>query len=316
MDRSGLIWQRPINGPFITAQKGTAAPDAVTTPDVLFVEGSPVFYVGAVDKESERIIRMPVSGDDFINPQTLGVKQDAKVILTAGPLDFDCRHVFDPATLRWQDRFFLYYSAIGKGVDSIGLATSDDGVHFVKQEGALFLGRSPEVIVKDGVVHIFFVKERTNEGYSIYSAQSDDGFQFDISNNEPVLTIGTTNEWDDQEVTTPRIIEVDGSYYMVYAGIGRDDFKDVPRAFGLARSNDLVHWRKYPGNPVFRCGPDGSWDDGGIWFGTPLLLHEHLYLVYEGGRRENILETTPALTQVGLAMLPLRAFLEAMSCWE
>ena len=316
MQRSGLTWQRSIEGPFIKAQKGTAAPDAVTTPDVLIIDGSLFFYIGAVDKDNERIIHMPISVDDIKRHQTVAVDKEARVVLDAGPFDFNCRHVFDPAALLWNDQVYLYYSAIGKGKDSIGLAISNDGTNFVKHDEALFVGRSPEVIAKDGVIHIFYVNERTNQGYSIYSAQSKDGYQFDMSNTEPLLSFGSFNEWDDQEVTTPRIIELEGIYYMVYAGLNHDNAKDVPRAFGLARSDDLVHWEKYPRNPIFECGSEGSWDDGAMWFGTPMLLDESIYLVYEGGRMENILGRTPALTQVGLASLPLRSFVDEVSYWQ
>jgi predicted GH43/DUF377 family glycosyl hydrolase len=316
MNNAGLTWQRSIDGPFIKAQKHTAAPDAVTTPDIFVLDGSLLLYIGAVDKDKERIIHMPIAADHIRKQQSIAVDKKAKVVLDAGPFDFNCKHVFDPAAILWNDRVHLYYSAIGKGNDSIGLAVSKDGIDFVKHGKALMTGRSPEVVDRDGVIHIFFVNERTNEGYSIYSAQSKDGYQFEMPTNEPVLSFGPANAWDDKEVTTPRIMEFEGTYYMVYAGLNHNDQKDIPRAFGLARSDDLVHWEKYPRNPVFGCGTEGSWDDGAIWFGTAILLDNIIYLVYEGGRLENILGKTPALTHVGLATLPLRLFIDEVSNWK
>ena len=316
MNRAGLTWQRSIDGPFIKAQKGTAAPDAVTTPDIFTLDGSLLLYIGAVDKDKERIIHMPITADHIRKQRSIAVDDKASVVLDAGTFDFDCKHVFDPAAILWNDHVYLYYSAIGKGNDAIGLATSKDGIHFKKHDEAVIIGRSPEVVAKDGVIHIFFVNERTNDGYSIYSAQSKDGYQFEMPRNEPVLSFGPTNAWDDKEVTTPRIMELEGTYYMVYAGLNHHDQKDIPRAFGLARSDDLVHWEKYPGNPVFGCGAAGSWDDGAIWFGTVMLLDEIIYMVYEGGRLENILGKTPALTQIGLATLPLRLFKDEVSIWK
>jgi predicted GH43/DUF377 family glycosyl hydrolase len=144
---------------------------------------------------------------------------------------------------------------------------------------------------------------------------SRDGLTFETISEDPLLTPGCNADWDGFEVTTPRILQIDDMFYMLYAGLNWQDVKDIPRAFGLARSKDLIHWEKYSRNPVFRCGEVGEWDDGAIWFGTLLLLNETIYLIYEGGRLENVLNKTPALTQVGLAYLSLREFLKAVSNW-
>ena len=56
-------------------------------------------------------------------------------------------------------------------------------------------------------------------------------------------------------------------FRSVYAGDNKN--LDAPLYFGLAVSRDLVHWKKYAGNPVFRVStqPD-AWDNTNIWFGT------------------------------------------------
>ena len=144
-----------------------------------------------------------------------------------------------------------------KGEDSIGLAISDDGVNFSKQEQALFIGRSPEVLIKDDLIYLYYVLNYQGNGYSIFVASSKDGVSFTHATNKPVLLPGSAGEWDDMEVTTPRIFKLDDWYYMVFAGLNREDEKDIPTAFGLARSIDLINWEKYPHNPVFRISDQG-----------------------------------------------------------
>jgi len=311
-----LIWNRVLDEPFIKPCPGTVAPDAVTTPDVLVRESGLNLFIGAVDGDKEYIILVSLSPDDLKLGRSIVVPSSATTILHPGPSDFDCQHVFDPAVIQWQGKTFLYYSAIGKCEDSIGLAISDDGVNFNKQENALLIGRSPEVVAKDDLVYLFYVLNDGGKGYSIFASSSRDGISFKPVSPDPVLSQGILGEWDDMEVTTPRIIRIDDIYFMIYAGLDQNDEKDIPRAFGIARSKDLIHWEKYPMNPVFRIAGHNSWDDGAIWFGTLAYLDDNLYLIYEGGRLENILGRIPALTQVGLAKVSLENFRDSMVAWN
>lgn len=55
------------------------------------------------------------------------------------------------------------------------------------------------------------------------------------------------------------VFKWNGKYYMLYSapGAGFDN------AVGLAESEDLLNWLKYPGNPVMRH-PDARWYDGAV----------------------------------------------------
>jgi hypothetical protein len=102
---------------------------------------------------------------------------------------------------------------------------------------------------------------------------------------------------------------------MIYAASRSAEREDLPEAFGLARSSDLVHWEKYPQNPVFSIEKGALWDSGAIWFGTVFEWRDWLILLYEGGRMTDIAGHSPALTQVGLAKLACRDFDQAMNEW-
>jgi sucrose-6-phosphate hydrolase SacC (GH32 family) len=102
---------------------------------------------------------------------------------------------------------------------------------------------------------------------------------------------------------------------MIYGGSSSTIRKDMPDAFGLARSTDLIHWEKYPYNPIFNIGATESWDSGAIWFGTVFEENGYLYLLYEGGRLIDIQNHSPAITQVGLARIACADFDRSIAGW-
>lgn len=55
---------------------------------------------------------------------------------------------------------------------------------------------------------------------------------------------------------------------------------DPPR-IGLARSRDLLHWRKFP-QPVLGLGPRGSWDERGVADSYTIRVDGRFYLYYLG----------------------------------
>jgi len=247
--------------------------------------------------------------------KSLPLPDEVLIAVDTGPRRFDSQHVFDPAAVTVSGQVFLYYSAIGPDVDMLGLAISSDGVSFRKRETPVLAGRAPEVIYSANVFHLFYVREIPGQGYAIFSATSENGETFLPVSDQPVLGPGETDAWDSFEVTTPRLFERSGMFYMLYAGESDPARKDKPNAFGLARSYDLLTWERYPRNPVFRKGVPGEWDDGAIWFGTIFSWGDKLYLIYEAGAEADVTRAGPALTQVGLAMVDKAAFDQWIADW-
>lgn len=204
-------------------------------------------------------------------------------IVDVGEKDsFDSDAVLDPAVCYFNNWFLLYYSAIGSGPDSIGWAQSHDGVHFEKM-GKLMEGRAPDVIVKNDQLYLLFQKETNKgDGYKgFYIASSSDGKQFNLIDNEPVFVAGKAGEWD-RQIATGRLFQQGNYTYLLYGG--DSELIDQPGYFGLARSKDLQHWEKHPGNPVFGCGAKGEEDGGAIWFPALIESPDQYHLLYEGSR--------------------------------
>ena len=314
-DQSQIQFERVLSQPFIKPARGSPAPDAVTTPDVFTIEDDHRMVVGAVDAGQESLISFPFPIEALQSGSSVSVPENASVVLKPGPYDFNCNHVFDPAIVSWGKEFFLYYSAVGKRNDSIGLATSSDGIRFNKYPRPILSGRSPEVVFCEDKLFLFYVKRPCGHGYRIYSVESTNGISFQETRKEPVVGEGEPGEWDHYEVTTPRIFRRGEFYFLLYAASQNPERVDLPDGFGLARSSDLQNWKKYPYNPVFRLGQKGSWDDGAIWFGDVFNYMENLFLVYEGGRMEDIQTHSPGLTQVGLAQIRASVFDQIAAAW-
>lgn len=194
---------------------------------------------------------------------------------------FDDNYVLDPAAIIFRNQVYLYYSALGNGPNSIGLAISDDGVHF-KKYGKVMIGRAPSVIENEGLLYMIYQIKIPDVGYvGFYLASSQDGKQFNKVTDGPVFITQKKGGWDNQ-IATGRLFKQGEMFYMMYGG--NTTLVDQPDYFGLARSLDLIHWDRHPGNPIFGCGPKGSEDGGAMWFPALIEKDDYYHILYEGSR--------------------------------
>ncbi|MGC8684102.1 MAG: carboxypeptidase-like regulatory domain-containing protein [bacterium] len=68
-------------------------------------------------------------------------------------------------------------------------------------------------------------------------------------NNSPILSISGSG-WDNTGVAFPSVINVKGTFYMLYSGNNGSTWN-----IGLATSQDAKTWTKYAGNPVLSISP-------------------------------------------------------------
>lgn len=101
--------------------------------------------------------------------------------------------------------------------------------------------------------------------------------------DDPVLVPGP-DAYDKQLIALNQVIKRDDMYYAFYHGSG----ESLPRTWNtnIARSTDLIHWQKYPGNPLI----ENNKSSGII---IPVGQHLRLYTmhdqvdVYEQGNPES-----------------------------
>lgn len=257
----------------------TANPDSIT------FKGKKLLYYrgnGITQTDHTRHDRIAVAEIINISEDKFKFKDlnNGKFVLdVGGEGSFDDRNILDPAAIVSGDKIFLYYSAIGCGPDSIGLAISEDGINFHKT-GKVLTGRSPDVLLKEDKIYMIYQRD-DGEGYQgFYLAYSMDGVAFMNVINDPVFQT-ENNSWDTY-VTTARFHIEDNIYYLLYGG--SPDMNDQPDYFGLARSNDLISWEKHPGNPIFGLASKGEEDGGAIWFPAIIETPAHYIMLYEGSR--------------------------------
>lgn len=114
------------------------------------------------------------------------------------------------------------------------------------------------------------------------------------SNRNPMLRLGTGQDFDSQNIMSPSIAKDGGQYYLFYAGgpLGpRNGGELVKYQLGLALSPDGVNWKK-TGKPLL---PLGSRDNFHV---TPALLRDPAgnllkagdkwHMVYCGNREDDV----------------------------
>jgi sucrose-6-phosphate hydrolase SacC (GH32 family) len=102
---------------------------------------------------------------------------------------------------------------------------------------------TPTAWFENGTWYLFY--ERGDQG--IWLARSDDLKVWTNMQDEPVIAMGP-EPYDKTAVALNQIVKRDGVYYAFYHANANRPWKDWTTC--VARSSDLVHWEKYPGNPV------------------------------------------------------------------
>ncbi len=299
--KKNSFFTKDLKNPVIPVMPGTFKSWHTANPDLLEI-GDLIFFFYRGGDGTDRIALSTVPYPYFDAKTFSDVTHNP--IVSTGKDSFDDMAVLDPAAIRFQGKTFLYYSGLGKGDDSVGLAVSEDKYNFVKaKKNPVITGRAPEVVLKDGVIYLFYVLMNQRGGYSVFLATSRDGYNFEKFSSKPVFEPAAGKEaWDGKTVTTPRIIEKGGVYYMLYCGDNK--YIDYPPHFGIAFSHDLITWHRSTKNPVFSRGEKGEWDEGAIWYGQLYEYKNKWYLWYEGwgGAASAEREYAPGgRSQIGLA---------------
>lgn len=124
-------------------------------------------------------------------------------------------------------------------VYKIRMATSDDGIHWVRHQRDLIESRieedeaqaSPDVFYSGGRYHMFFCYRYSSHyrgherGYRIGYAHSSNLKEW--TRDDAMAGIDVSNEgWDSEMISYPHVFEVDGRTYMAYLGnqVGREGF--------------------------------------------------------------------------------------------
>lgn len=154
-----------------------------------------------------------------------------------------------PKIRRFNDRLYLFYIAGKKWVTDNGkpepvytirMATSDDGIHWVRHHKDLIPPRveadeaqaSPDVFFYGGKYHMYFCYRHSTgyrgkeRGYRIGYASSTDLENWERDDSRAGITVSEGEAWDNEMVSYPHVFELDGEWFMLYLGnqVGRYGF--------------------------------------------------------------------------------------------
>ena len=141
---------------------------------------------------------------------------------------------------------------------------------------------TPTAWFENGRWYLFY--ERFDK--AVWLAQSKDLNVFTNVQDEPVLTPGPS-EYDAKYIALNQIIKYKDRYYACYHG-SPGGKRPVSWSSNLATSTDLIHWTKYPGNPLRPLAENRSSNlliDDGKGF-RMYTMHDTVWVFFPSGSPE------------------------------
>jgi hypothetical protein len=200
-----------------------------------------MWYTGYIYEDSEKHLGYATSPDGFV-----WTKYPSNPIYSSGWTE-------DMCIVKSNGVYYMFSE--GKG-DTSHLLSSTDRIHWTEQ-GNLDIRQmngnpikpgpfgTPGVWKEDSSWYLFY--ERNDLG--IWLAVSKDLKIWTNVQDDPVIAMGP-DAYDKYAVAMDQVIKYNGSYYGYYHASAYKDWREW--STNVAVSKDLVHWKKFSGNPILR----------------------------------------------------------------
>jgi predicted GH43/DUF377 family glycosyl hydrolase len=197
---------------------------------------------------------------------------------------FESAGTFNPAVVKKDGKFVMLYRAQDqKGTSSLGYATSDDGVHFVRLSEPVLVTETPYEKVGD-TYYLTYTGYNNIDGMGsdhkdaqLCLATSSDLMHW---KRQGVIMPSYKGKWNVKWTKSGAIVpeKVNGKYWMYYLADARDQLWQM----GVAYSDDLLHWTEALDHPVLSRRP-GTFDAQVVEPGPPpVMIPEGILLIYNG----------------------------------
>ena len=193
------------------------------------------------------------------DPKSLGYATSADGInwvrYSENPI-FSEKWTEDMFVMKHEGKYYMYAEGLH---DIAHLLSSEDGIHWQEEGDLVILTTQGDTIpgpygtpcawTEKGKWYLFY--ERNDE--AIWLAVSDNHITWRNLQDDPVLKKGPS-AYDAGALAANQVIRYGDRYFMYYHGSSDPDW-NRPGATSvwssnIAMSTDLVHWVKYPGNPI------------------------------------------------------------------
>ena len=157
----------------------------------------------------------------------------------------------DMQVIKNNDQYYM----VAEGKDDIAhMLVSADGINWselgpldirMKNGKPISAGPrgTPTLWIENDIWYLFY--ERNDA--AVWLATSTDQKIWTHIQDEPVFTRGP-DQYDKYAVAFNQIIKYQGSYYALYHAANTENW--LTWSINIARSDDLIHWIKYPANPI------------------------------------------------------------------
>lgn len=151
-----------------------------------------------------------------------------------------------------------------------------------------FWAYHPCVVERDKKYYMFYTGKSIKRGIShnVCLAISSDLEKWKKEKNLPIVPDKDVKVWDSDFIAHPFVFRDGKKYYMLYDGSRKGDWLEE---IGLAESEDLINWKKYAKNPIFKVGANW-WEKRHVSRCCVFKEKGIYYLFYAGhdGGRERI----------------------------
>ncbi len=221
----GLSWRRYEDNPIFFPQPGTWYSSLITHLTILQEGGRfRAWFTGGTGFDQNPPIGYAESADG------ISWSPASEPVMDVGPPgSWDSALVAPGAVLREGKEYRMYYWG-GSNFDfstwKIGLATSDDGLHWEKHpSNPIFEGDldswdwgvlEPNIVKLGGTYYMLY--QGNGDGARIGLATSPDGISWQRVGEEPFFGNGVSGSWDSKWTEGPTLVQINDGWLMYYMG--------------------------------------------------------------------------------------------------
>ncbi len=247
---SGNQWIDNQSNPVLSSSNSAFDYAGVSHCRILFDNNKyKMYYLGLINSGVGHILYAEsLDGINWVKPFS------SPVLFPGASGSWDSRAVGPNVIIKEGNSYRLYYRGTNEnGISHVGLATSTDGINFIKNPTPVLYSISGQennigahsLVKVNNIYYLYYAASYgSSSNLRIYLATSVDGINWTRYAGNPILT--KTQNWEGDGVTSASVILDNNQFKMIYQMYSYSD-----TAFGMATSSDGKNWTKSLLNPVF-----------------------------------------------------------------